>query len=59
MKFWLLLLTIILNIQHNNMFALAQTEQHSESGGGLAAGFGVALGLTCVLVACCAKCAEG
>tara|TARA_Y100000389_G_scaffold127433_1_gene124758 strand:- start:1007 stop:1183 length:177 start_codon:yes stop_codon:yes gene_type:complete len=58
MKFWLLLLTIILNIQHNNMFALAQTEQHSESGGGLAAGFGVFLVFVCVMIACCGKAAE-
>ena len=48
--FWLLLLTIILNIQ----MAIAQTEQHSESGGGLAAGFGVFFVFVCVMIACCA-----
>lgn len=52
--FWLLLLTIILNIQ----MAIAQTEQHSESGGGLAAGFGVFLGCVCIIIACCGKAAE-
>ena len=56
--FWLLLLTIILNIQHNNMFALAQTEQHSESGGGLAAGFGVFFAVVFIIIMCCGKAAE-
>ena len=52
--FWLLLLTIILNIQ----MAIAQTEQHSESGGGLAAGFGVFFAVVFIIIMCCGKAAE-